>query len=105
MRILTIIALTANATNMAYAEPGDTTRYRDPEVWHWVPSIGMVFNDQNMIDATLLIAKYEGGGPCTGSDYVAYRAGVEYYDAKPAPIIAPKLGVEGDYLIFAMRLA
>jgi hypothetical protein len=110
MRILTIIALTASAANIVYADGSDTLRSRfrsrEPEQWHWVPSIGMVFNDRNMIEAGLLLSRHSYGSSC--SDFPAngaYRAGVEYSDAGPAPIIAPKLGVDRDFVFIATRLS
>lgn len=68
-------------------------------------SAGAVFNTHAALDLGLIWGTYDGGGSCSFPTYAGVRAGLEYRDGTHAPLVAPKVGVEANFLIIATRLS
>lgn len=68
-------------------------------------SAGAIFNTHTALYLGLIWGTYDGGGSCSFPTYTGIRAGLEYREGTHAPLVAPKVGVEADFLIIATRLS
>lgn len=91
-----LIALSACSVLGASAQSDSTECY---DCFRLAAYAGVNFQKHMFWEAGLQWAQYDGGSPCSPPSYVAYRAGVEYFDASNGRTIAPKIGVSGEALL------